>query len=67
MACCLLHNHIRREMPNDPFENDGLDETTEDDGDEDVDNVSSVGTSTEWTAFRNNLAQHMFEAWNATH
>ncbi|XP_024969625.1 uncharacterized protein LOC112508988 [Cynara cardunculus var. scolymus] len=56
-----------REMPNDPFENVGLDETTEDDGEQDVDNVTSVGTSTEWTAFRNNLAQHMFEAWNATH
>ncbi|XP_024974715.1 zinc finger BED domain-containing protein RICESLEEPER 2-like [Cynara cardunculus var. scolymus] len=29
---------VRQEMPNDPFENDGLDKTTADDGEQDVDN-----------------------------
>ncbi|KAI3509973.1 hypothetical protein L1887_25498 [Cichorium endivia] len=63
MACCLLHNFIRQEMLVDPFENSELDEGTGDVGGENDDNVTSVGISDEWTAFRNNLAQTMFDSW----
>ncbi|GJY75416.1 hypothetical protein Tco_0480532 [Tanacetum coccineum] len=57
MACCLLHNFIRQEMPVDPFETqDESDQGTGDLG-EAEDNVHSIGTSNEWTDFRNNLAQ----------
>ena len=71
MACCLLHNYIRQEMTIDPFENDyEVDEGTGDDGggggEGDDDNITSVGTSTEWTTFRNNLAQTMFDSWSVT-
>ncbi|GKE53487.1 ALP1-like protein, partial [Tanacetum coccineum] len=60
MACCLLHNFIRQEMPNDPFETENeQDQGTGDVGGEDEDNINSVGTSNEWTAFRNNLADNM--------
>ena len=69
MACCLLHNFIRQEMPIDPFENEYEsnvetqdDDGIEDNGDEDV--ITSVGTSNVWTAFRDSLAQDMFESWN---
>ena len=71
MACCLLHNYIRQEMTIDPFENDyEVDEGTGDDGggggEGDDDNITSVGTSTEWTTFRNNLAQTMFDSRSVT-
>lgn len=67
MACCLLHNYIRQEMSNDPFENEyELDEGTGDDGVGQEDNITHVGTSNEWTTFRDNFAQSMFESWTFT-
>nr|XP_043623696.1 protein ALP1-like [Erigeron canadensis] len=69
MACCLLYNFIRQEIEEDPqeMENDDVDEGTGDGGGYgEEDNISSVGTSNEWTTFRNNLANTMFESWNAS-
>ncbi|GJX42246.1 ALP1-like protein [Tanacetum coccineum] len=63
MACCLLHNYVRQEMPNDPFEYEyESSEVIEDLGVGDRDYITSVGTSNEWDAFRNDLAQSMFES-----
>nr|GEX89761.1 protein ALP1-like [Tanacetum cinerariifolium] len=66
---CLvpLQDKPRQEMPIDPFEDDDEpDEGTEDLGvGQDDDNITNVGTSNEWTSFRDNLAQSMFESWNA--
>ncbi|KAJ9542050.1 hypothetical protein OSB04_028556 [Centaurea solstitialis] len=60
MACCLLHNFIRQEMEVDPFDDEGDNDLgTGDLGDDDVDNISSIGTSNEWTTFRDNLAESM--------
>nr|XP_043619584.1 protein ALP1-like [Erigeron canadensis] len=58
MACCLLHNFIRQEMVVDPFENEEPDQGTGDngDGDDNDENITSIGTSNEWTTFRDNLA-----------
>nr|KAJ0193998.1 hypothetical protein LSAT_V11C800404790 [Lactuca sativa] len=68
IMACLLHNYIRQEMTTDPFENHfELDEGTRDVGGGDNNNITSVGVSTEWTTFRNNLAQTMFDSWNTTH
>nr|XP_043624682.1 protein ALP1-like [Erigeron canadensis] len=73
MACCFLHNYIRQEIEDDPQEmEDDVDEGTGDgDGDGvgygEEDNISSVETSNKWTTFRNNLANTMFESWNASH
>lgn len=70
MACCLLHNFIRNEMPTDPFEeligpdfmeSDNADVEAEDDV------ITSIGTSPEWTAFRAALATSMFNEWRASH
>ncbi|XP_023737574.1 protein ANTAGONIST OF LIKE HETEROCHROMATIN PROTEIN 1-like [Lactuca sativa] len=67
MACCLLHNYIRQEMTTDPFENHfELDEGTGDVSGGDYDNITSIGVSTEWTTFTNNLAQNIFDSWNTT-
>ena len=66
MACCLLHNFIRQEMPIDPFENISCSNETEDTDHQEENNITSVGTSNEWTEFRNNLALRMFDDWNAS-
>lgn len=63
MACCLLNNYIRQEFPIDPFEDNC--EPDEGTSAENEDNISAIGTSNEWTAFRNNLAQTMFASWCA--
>ena len=60
MACCLLHNFIRREMPDDG--NDLILE--ESDGDDEVhESITSVEPSDEWSAMRMTLAGHMYNEW----
>ncbi|GJR60130.1 ALP1-like protein [Tanacetum coccineum] len=61
MACCLLHNYIGQEMLIGPFKNkSGCDEGTRDhEVAQEDDNITHVGTSNEWTSFRDNLAQSM--------
>ncbi|KAK4727367.1 hypothetical protein R3W88_032284 [Solanum pinnatisectum] len=56
-ACCLIHNFIRREMEVDPLEID-LEEQVE----YQQDNIDVVESSQEWTTWRDELAQSM---WNA--
>ncbi|KAL8474223.1 hypothetical protein ACS0TY_030881 [Phlomoides rotata] len=64
MACCLLHNYIRGEMAVDPLE-DGLDQFLENEdsqaGDANIEIIGSLETSPEWTMWRDNRAQQM---WN---
>lgn len=70
MAYCLLHNCIRNEMPIDPFEELIGPDFGETDNSSDVeieeDVITSVGTSAEWTAFRDTLANSMFNEWRAS-
>ncbi|KAK9078046.1 hypothetical protein SSX86_002103 [Deinandra increscens subsp. villosa] len=71
LACCLVHNFIRREMAYDPLDDEELIDTNNDANDEDlgshVDNITTIGTSNEWTNFRQNLATSMFNAWISRH
>uniref|UniRef100_A0A2N9JAP8 DDE Tnp4 domain-containing protein n=1 Tax=Fagus sylvatica TaxID=28930 RepID=A0A2N9JAP8_FAGSY len=60
-ACCLLHNHIRREMPIDPLENE-LSEVTSGQG-LDGDVIRYVETSDIWSTWRDDLAKEMFNKW----
>nr|GEV16734.1 myb/SANT-like domain, Harbinger transposase-derived nuclease domain protein [Tanacetum cinerariifolium] len=62
-----LYRGQRQEMPIDPFKDDDEpDERTEDLGvGQDDDNITNFRTSNEWTSFRDNLAQSMFEYCNA--
>ena len=70
IACCLLHNFIRREMPVDPMETQ-LDVELE--GrlhNEDMayghgDRINTVEASDEWSAWRDNLATQMWNEWLA--
>ncbi|XP_021771781.1 protein ALP1-like [Chenopodium quinoa] len=65
MACCLLHNLIRRVMPIDDIEEEELSEDFDDDSDDEPEYITSVATSDQWTNFRNKLAQDMFNGWRA--
>uniref|UniRef100_A0A5B7B2I9 Uncharacterized protein n=1 Tax=Davidia involucrata TaxID=16924 RepID=A0A5B7B2I9_DAVIN len=64
MACCLLHNFIRREMPVDPSEEQL--ETQEATNEVHGDPITTVETSDAWSAFRANLAVEMFNEWRAS-
>ncbi|KAL0345740.1 UNVERIFIED_CONTAM: hypothetical protein Sradi_4405300 [Sesamum radiatum] len=62
VACCLLHNCVRLEMPEDPIEG----ELHEDPNNAELGNtkyVSSIKTSTAWTAWREELATNMYAEW----
>ncbi|KAL0405786.1 UNVERIFIED_CONTAM: hypothetical protein Slati_3892500 [Sesamum latifolium] len=60
MACCLLHNFIRMEMPDDPFEMP----TSVDVGGSDMqDYVSTIDGNPAWSTWRDVLAQSMFDEW----
>ncbi|KAK3193524.1 hypothetical protein Dsin_024834 [Dipteronia sinensis] len=63
LACCLLHNLIRREMPVNPLEHTILEDSDSDNEDEDMnsDFYTHIETSNAWTTWRDNLAREMFE------
>lgn len=68
MSCVLLHNFIRRE--NGPHSDDDIvlppdDDVDNDDGDLDVDYIDVVETSDVWTAFRETMAENMYNDWRA--
>lgn len=62
-VCCMLHNFIRTEMSIDVME-----EEIDDDIGDNVDEaqfIESIDTSNEWSAWRDNLAQEMWNMRNA--
>ena len=62
MACCLIHNLIRREMSVDPDETAyDLSSNNENIVEEDV--IASVASSSQWTTWRDDLAKQMFDEW----
>lgn len=61
-ACCLVHNHIRKEMSVDPHEHE-LDNLEEEDNDDDY--IDTVETSGQWTDWRDAFAQHIYQEWQA--
>ncbi|KAF7800669.1 protein ALP1-like [Senna tora] len=62
IACCLLHNLIRRENVGDPLndEAENLDPEPAEEHAEVDGPISTVETSESWTLFRENLAAQMF-------
>ncbi|CAN1128740.1 Protein ALP1-like [Linum perenne] len=61
-ACCLLHNFIRGEVGADVYERLYVDEDTQPGSETDAsDVISSIQPTREWTEFRQQLAQEMWE------
>jgi hypothetical protein len=63
-VCCMLHNFIRREMAIDPIEEefDNQPIAAVENLDED-DYITTVETSNEWSMWRQNLANEMWDTW----
>nr|XP_011464621.1 PREDICTED: uncharacterized protein LOC105351565 [Fragaria vesca subsp. vesca] len=64
-VCCMLHNFIRREMSVDPIKHE-YDRQRRNENLEDNDYITSIETSDEWSAWRENLANEMFNTWRRT-
>ncbi|KAL8524666.1 hypothetical protein ACS0TY_014318 [Phlomoides rotata] len=68
MACCIIHNFLRKELDVDPLEG-GLDEFLSEhpveDQDDAPDLIESLESTTKWAQWRDILAQSMFNDWNA--
>ncbi|KAG6483299.1 hypothetical protein ZIOFF_059943 [Zingiber officinale] len=62
IACCLLHNLICKFMSHDPQECIPDEDDDSDRGTE-TEYMRIIGPTDQWTAFRNNLAQQMFNNW----
>ncbi|KAL0357631.1 UNVERIFIED_CONTAM: hypothetical protein Scaly_1448800 [Sesamum calycinum] len=62
IAYCLLHNLIRNEMPEDPFEHDLLD-SCEAGVEAGVDCISTIESNVVWSAWRDELALSMYNEW----
>ena len=70
LACCLLHNLIKKYMPpgsiyEDISDDDEELDVSEDDDDLGVEYINSINVSDPWTNFRNGMAQTMFNNWRA--
>ncbi|XP_063945568.1 protein ALP1-like isoform X2 [Daucus carota subsp. sativus] len=67
LACCVLHNYIRAEMNSDSCELDfDMEGGTNMEYEVVEDNITSIGTSPEWTSFRDNLAETLFNEWRGS-
>lgn len=69
IACALLHNFIRTHMDMDPAESMPItpeDMPLEEDQPNQAEGVDVVESSNEWTQWRDDLAQEMFESWMST-
>ncbi|XP_028053958.1 putative nuclease HARBI1 [Camellia sinensis] len=63
-TCCLLHNHIKREMPVDPF-GFKLNNTPIPQPDLGEEFINTVEPSNQWSDWRDTLANIMFNKWQA--
>lgn len=62
-VCCMLHNFIRSEMAIDPIEAEFDRQPAAVENLEDDDYIDTVETSNEWTMWRQNLANEMWDIW----
>ncbi|KAL8496350.1 hypothetical protein ACS0TY_020165 [Phlomoides rotata] len=58
LACTLIHNFLRNEMPDDPLGEGLLPDTHNQEHDEEL--IDSVQPSLEWTSWRDTLAHEMY-------
>ena len=65
LACCLLHNLIRKYMRFDPLESeqDEVDEIENEEQLENEDYLTHIDPTDEWLNFRHVLAHDMFNGW----
>ncbi|XP_073153725.1 uncharacterized protein [Henckelia pumila] len=69
-VCCIIHNFIREEMPEDPLLDEvdqelGQRVVIENDSGDQEEQIMTVRTTREWTMFRKTLAMQMYEEYRA--
>ncbi|KAK4396912.1 hypothetical protein Sango_1527800 [Sesamum angolense] len=62
IACCILHNFIRNEMPDDPLERE-IPDVPVSVVETDVECVSTIESNPFWSAWRDDLASSMYAEW----
>ncbi|KAL0359798.1 UNVERIFIED_CONTAM: hypothetical protein Sangu_0829200 [Sesamum angustifolium] len=62
LACCLLRNFQRNEMPDDPLELE-IPDQGDPVAEANVECISSIDTSNAWTNWRDQLASSMYNEW----
>lgn len=66
IACAMLHNLIRNEMGSDPLEAELDGSYVESDPFQNSQPIQFIEPSNAWTAFRDNLAQDMWNEWQTS-
>ena len=67
LACCLLHNFFMRQMPDDLPEPPCDDQNNLNNEVLPDDLITTVEPSDEWSLWRNNLAEEMYNDWRRRH
>lgn len=68
MACCMIHNFIRTTNVHDPEEASVLEDHCEGFDAQPLDDcIGTVESTVEWTTWRDNMAQNMYNEWHANH
>ncbi|KAL0451546.1 UNVERIFIED_CONTAM: hypothetical protein Slati_1132700 [Sesamum latifolium] len=62
IVCCILHNFIRNEMPDDPLERE-IPDAPVSEVETNVDCVLTIESNTVWSAWREDLASTMYAEW----
>ncbi|KAL0307202.1 UNVERIFIED_CONTAM: hypothetical protein Sradi_6137500 [Sesamum radiatum] len=62
IACCILHNFIRNEMPDDPLERE-IPDAPVSVVETDVECISTIESNPVWSAWRDDLASSMYAEW----
>ncbi|XP_039128388.1 protein ALP1-like [Dioscorea cayenensis subsp. rotundata] len=65
-VCCLLHNFIRKEMIEDPAEDEVGTLSLEENIEDEIGNITTVEPTNEWTELRNQMAVDMFNTWRSS-
>ncbi|KAL2251364.1 UNVERIFIED_CONTAM: hypothetical protein Sindi_2258700 [Sesamum indicum] len=64
LACCLLHNFLRTEMPDDPLVNE-LPSDGAEGADADADCVWNIESNPSWNSWRDAMATTMYNEWTS--
>ncbi|KAL2242206.1 UNVERIFIED_CONTAM: hypothetical protein Sindi_0338600 [Sesamum indicum] len=64
LACCLLHNFLRTEMPDDPLVNE-LPSDGAEGADADADCVWNIKSNPSWNSWRDAMATTMYNEWTS--
>ncbi|KAL2243989.1 UNVERIFIED_CONTAM: hypothetical protein Sindi_0516900 [Sesamum indicum] len=64
LVCCLLHNFLRTEMPDDPLVNE-LPSDGAEGADADADCVWNIESNPSWNSWRDAMATTMYNEWTS--